>query len=291
MENPLVCAVLTSYKPLPDVLRNVELLRRQVEHVIVIDNTPANSPSETIEALELVTGCTVIRNGKNLGIATALNIGIQRAISNGFPWIITFDQDSQICDGYVEAMLSTHKETSIHSRVGMLCPRYKDMRLGIPLSIHKLKNGDVYNCPTSGSMIQAETFILIGQMEDNFFIGHVDHEYCLRIRAAGLRIIESPKSILLHSVGCMTTHRVFGQTFITTNDNPKRLYYSTRNRLVLIRRYFFKDPEWVLRDLMSLSKETVKLFLVEKDKLLKAKYIMRGIFDATFCRLGPRIPL
>lgn len=291
MRNPLVCGVLISFHPSSQILKNVEVLSWQVGHVVVIDNTPDSGAVNVLSDLERLETCTVIRNRKNLGIATALNIGIRQAISQGFPWIITFDQDSQIRDGYIKEMLSAYREAARHTQVGMLCPRYEDARLGIVFPTPRNANGDVFGCMTSGSMIQAETFQALGPMEDAFFIDYVDYEYCLRMRAAGFKIIECPKAILVHSLGRITRHKIFGKNLFTTNHSAKRRYYITRNRMVLIRRYFSKDREWVVAHFKAMVMESVMIFLAEQDKLSKARYIVRAIWDAIFNRLGPRVAL
>ena len=134
------------------------------------------------------------------------------------------------------------------------------------------------------------TFVC-GTMEDAFFIDYVDLEYCLRMRAAGFKVIECPKAILAHSLGHITQHKIFNKNFYTTNHNAKRRYYITRNRLVLMRRYFSKDREWAIAEFKGMAFETVKILLAEQDKASKVRYMVRGIYDAIFNRLGPRVPL
>ncbi|MHB8304114.1 MAG: glycosyltransferase family 2 protein [Acidobacteriaceae bacterium] len=291
MRNVLVCGVVISYCPSSQILKNVEVLSREVGHVVVVDNTPDPGSVDVLSNLEYLESCTVIRNHNNLGIATALNIGIRHAIAMGFLWIVTFDQDSQVRDGYIEEMLSAYWEAATHTKVGILFPRYEDARLGIVLPTHRNTNGDVVACMTSGSMMQAETFQACGPMEDAFFIDYVDLEYCLRMRAAGLKVIECPKAILAHSLGRITQHIIFGKKYTTTNHSAKRRYYITRNRLILIRRYFSKDREWALADFTGMVKETAKIFLAEQDKVSKTRYMVRAIWDAIFNRLGQRVPL
>ena len=38
----------------------------------------------------------IILNKENLGIATALNIGVRKALENGYEWILTMDQDPEV---------------------------------------------------------------------------------------------------------------------------------------------------------------------------------------------------
>lgn len=291
MGNSPVCAILISYNPAPDVSKNIGILCSQFRHVVVVDNTPDAETPLAPHDLDGTDACTVIRNYKNLGIAAALNIGIRRAIAMDFQWIVTFDQDSQIREGYVEAMLSEYDEASRYCRVGVVCPRYQGAQTGVFLPTWRAANGDILACMTSGSMLRADTFEAVGPMDELLFIDYVDIEYCLRLRRAGFKVIESQKAILIHSLGNITERKFLGRTLSATNHSAKRRYYITRNRLVLMKRYLFRDPEWVSTDFKSMAVETVKIFLVEKDRLAKARYICQAIYDALWGRLGPRVPL
>lgn len=288
MGNPKVGAVVISYKPSPELLRNVILLTEQVGHVLVVDNTPVSEKCQILIDIERLEGCTVICNQENLGLGAALNKGVQRAVEMGFAWILTSDQDSSICAGYVEAMLSTYFQQDENFRIGVLCPRYIDAGLNIEIPKLRAANGEILGCMTSGAMFEAKTFAMAGPMDELLFIDYVDLEYCLRVRALGLRVIESPHATLLHSLGRITMHPLFG---IVTNHSPKRRYYINRNRLVLVKRYFLKDPEWALNKLKTLVLDTIMVLLVEDEKLAKARYMARAFYDGMLNRLGQRVPL
>lgn len=286
-----VCAVVVSYKPSRDLVHNARSALSQLAHVIIVDNTPTEEMPEALTYLEREPSCTILRQGANLGIASALNIGIRHALAVGFLWVITLDQDSWMRDGYVEEMLSTYRRTAASKRVGMVCPRYQDELLGIPDVAPRSKNGDVFVCITSGALIPAETFRVLGPLEDDFFIDSVDHEYCLRLRAAGLQILECPTAILVHSLGRIGKYKLLRRHYYTTNHNARRRYYITRNRLVLMKRYFFRDREWTAFDGKRMLRETALIFMLEEDRLSKAKFMILGFWDAIFNRLGQRVAL
>jgi len=287
MEKPLIGAVVVSYNPSREILRNIAILTGQVDPIVVVDNTLSTNPQTVIDELEHRGGCTVIRNQKNLGIATALNIGVQRAISLGCEWIVTFDQDSRIGNGYIDGLISTYIESSDPTRIGVICPIYRDEGLGAVWPLPKGSNGEPLACITSGALMKSETYQKLGPFEDQLFIDGVDTEYALRMRAAGYRIVES-NVVLNHSLGKMTPHMFAGRTIFVTNHNPQRRYFITRNRIVLLKRYLLKDREWTAYELTDFWKGTIALLLFEQDRWLKVQYMLRGAADAIFGRLGSR---
>jgi rhamnosyltransferase len=287
MGNSLIAAVVVSYIPSREVLRNIENLVAQVGHVVIVDNTPSINPQTVISELEQQGGCTVIRNGKNLGVAAALNVGVQRAISRGCEWIVTFDQDSRIEDGYIDGLISAYVESSDPTRTGVVCPIYRDAQLGTIWPFPRGSNEEPLMYMTSGALMKSETYQKLGPFEDQLFIDGVDTEYALRMRAAGYRIVES-NVVLNHSLGRMTPHAFAGRHIFVTNHNPQRRYFITRNRIVLLKRYIRKDREWAKSELTDFWKGTVALLLFEQDRWLKIKYMLRATRDAILGRLGSR---
>jgi rhamnosyltransferase len=282
-----VGAIIVSYNPSRELLRNIEILAGQVGRVVVVDNTPRSNPQTVIDELEQSRQCTLIRNGRNLGIAAALNLGVQQAISQGCEWIFTFDQDSRIGKGYIEAMISAYTESNNPANIGVVCPIYRDAQLGAVWPFPRGLNGQPLMYMTSGSLMKRESYQKLGPFEEQLFIDGVDTEYALRMRAAGYIIIES-NVVLNHSLGKMTPHLFAGHNIFVTNHNPQRRYFITRNRIVLLRRYMGKDREWTAHELTDFWKGTVALLLFEQNRWSKIAYMLRGAWDGIFGRLGSR---
>ena len=62
-------------------------------------------------------------------------------------------------------------------------------------------DGEIEASNTSGSLIEMKTLEQHGLLVDGLFIDGVDHELSLRLRAAGLQILECQEALLLHSPG------------------------------------------------------------------------------------------
>ena len=93
-----VLAVVVTYHPQAGALQTLlEALATQVDGLLVIDNTPGSA--EHVERMlgPLRVGMPHLRlrrNGANLGIAAAQNIGIRKALEEGFDYVLFSDQDS-----------------------------------------------------------------------------------------------------------------------------------------------------------------------------------------------------
>jgi rhamnosyltransferase len=282
-----VCAIIVTYNPGADLLRNVLLLRKQVSGVLIVDNASSEAALGRIREVQEQTSCLVFDNDHNLGIAAALNIGFRFAIDNQYDWIIAFDQDSTITDGFVQALVDVSATASAPS---LICPTYIDRSSMTEMVMPKLPSGEPLIAMTSGSMFPRSTYLRAGPFDERLYIDSVDNEYCLRIRSLGMHIAQAERAVLLHSLGKITSRRFFGKKLIATNHSPARRYYMTRNRLYLLFRYP-RDRRWILLNICQMAQEFAAILLVERQKLAKIGYMIRGAVDFTRGRWGRQVPL
>ena len=120
----------------------------------------------------------------------------------------------------------------------------------------------------------------IGPFREDFFIDSVDHEYCLRAHHKGFKIIFVLKPLFYHAMGYKVKVNFLGFKVTVSNYSHSRRYYIARNRLILTREYFLKEPGWLLQHLLSILASTIKIGLFEKEGFKKVKWTFIGILDA-----------
>lgn len=282
------CAVVVSYHPGPDVLENLALLGQQLRAVIVVDNGSTPEELAHLRSARSSIGFVLIENGENLGIATALNYGIRHALSLLCDRVFLFDQDSRITPGFVETMLSAFDLEASRGRLGILIPQYVDKRLGTAMPTVFESDGTIESAMTSGSLIASDTLRDHGLFVDELFIDGVDHEFSLRLRAAGFVIALCSEALLLHSPGAPTRHTLpwRRKPFLSSNYGHVRRYYQERNRIWLFRRYWRTFPGFCRRQTRDSLKEFSKIVMFERDKLRKIRHLLRGLWHGLRGRMG-----
>ena len=193
-----VCAVMVTYNPRATFIENIAAVAAQVGHVVVVDNGSSGETEQHLQELDTRPGCTVIRNRQNLGIAAALNLGVNHAIEAGCDWIATFDQDSRVSDGFISQMLETYQQAPHPEKIAVIAPTCVDRESGNRIRMLRSSNGEVLLAMTSGSMMPSSAIRDIGRFDESLFMDYVDVEFCLRARQKGMLILQSP-AILLHS--------------------------------------------------------------------------------------------
>ena len=289
-----VTAIVVTYHPGPEVPAHLAAIKRQAERVIVVDNSLTESSREQVRGWASGLGLELVQNGANLGVAAALNQGVELAFRAGPRWIASFDQDSAIPEGYFVSLLEAFGTEPDKGRVAVLAPRYRAQGACVVYSADGGKQGQAGTlrrmsvASTSGMLVSASALNAVGGFDDELFIDGVDHEFCLRCRRRGWLVLEASSVLLLHEQGKQETRLFLGRG-ITINDYPaERRYYQARNRLILYLHYLGFDPRWVGHDAGEGLRELIKFILVGEERLVKLGAILCGVWHALYGRRGPR---
>lgn len=268
------CAGLVLYNP--DIKRlneSLTVIAPQVEKVVLIDNASVNK-KEVEKQISHYDNVTLIRNAKNLGIATALNQICTYASENRSEWVLTLDQDT-ICSADIIERLSVYTDIE---RVGILCPAVDYEGLGFRSKSCDKELTETYACMSSGSFTNIKAWKKVGGFRDEYFIDFVDNEYCMRLRLNHYKILRVNSCIMHHQLGTARSKRIWGRKRNVCVHEPIRFYYMTRNNLRFI---------WEYKSYLNVIKEYLKLgsilwhglIYVDNHKVT-ALYIMKGIRDA-----------
>lgn len=279
-----VAAIIVSYNPDNNLLDSINLLINQVERIIIVDNGSEVEKKKNINLIRDIDKkkIEVIFNEENLGIATALNIGVRSVLKQGYKWILTMDQDSKVSKNMVEKMLEVYNSIDEKERKDILSifPNFVDERVQ---SIKENSDMDAYEYVdadiTSGNLLRAEVFDKVGFFDDSLFIDLVDTDFCMRLNEKNIKMIKVRDAILYHSLGeSQSVKSIFGK-FNTSNHSALRRYYMTRNRFYTWEKYKDLNSFTLNRDKSLFKKEFVKIILGEKDKVNKIKMVFKGYKD------------
>ena len=194
-----VSIILINYKT-PDLVFNainsvIDKTSGLKYEIIVVDNS--NSDNKTLA--EEIADSVYISNGKNLGIAAALNKGCQKACSDGFEWCLTMDQDStwssDLLEMYLKEVALNHSELTVSFAPAM---NLSEKSFSIIGDIRRFFTGKetlpekqfVENVMTSGNIISLKIWEKTGKFDEKLFIDEVDSDFCFRLISSGYRILK-----------------------------------------------------------------------------------------------------
>ncbi|EKS9840264.1 glycosyltransferase family 2 protein [Burkholderia orbicola] len=260
---------------------------------VVVDNTESISAPE---ALGLDARIDYVANGANLGIATALNQGIERLAAANCTSVLLFDQDSEPSDELlVELPRTMAAERMRNRRVALVGPAYEDARLGgvapfVRFGYVKLRRVqpdgvqpvEVDFLITSGSCVNLAVWRDIGPMDDSLFIDFVDLEWCVRARSKGYSVLGAPALRLKHELGGEPV-KVFGRSY--PGHSAVRHYYLFRNAIALIRRSYV-PWSWKSTELVKMPVRLAIYALFMQPRVAHLRLSLLGIWHGLTGRSG-----
>jgi len=217
----------------------------------VVDNGSSVPLRNDLEDLCSQYGVTLTALPNNTGIAHAQNVGIAAARAAGATHVLLMDQDSEATTGMVFALSQALDAVPRAAAAG---PSTYDMRTGratfFPLDFLKgfwpkhWRPEDDFFPPlvevaaliSSGSLIRITALPEEAPMLYDWFIDHVDTEWCFRIRSKGWTLLGVPKAQLKHQLGDKTSQVWFFGWKPVAHHSPLRDYYMFRNSLFLVKK-------------------------------------------------------
>jgi rhamnosyltransferase len=290
----------------PDPARLVEQLRAlegQVHDIIIVDNGSSPSVAEILGRFSAPNLKLAVQE-ENAGVAAGFNIGIREARALGADFVLLLDHDSIPTADMVALLLAGYErcaQAADPEPVAAVGPRVNDLRdhreypfirMGWTHNSHVrcgADHRDVVPCDfliSSGSLISLECFAKIGEFDESLFIDSVDLEWCCRARARHFALYGVCAAQLDHQLG--DERRVFLRAIKLVVHSPERIYYMTRNRLLLYQRAYM-PLKWKLKDLLRFLAKFAATVLLVRPRRENARMTLWAIRDALAGR-GGRCP-
>lgn len=300
---PSTVCILVRHNPPAGFRERALSALAQCDGLIVIDN--GSEDTEELDLLETAPGAQIHRNDRNLGIAKALNQGLEAACAMGADYALLLDHDSTLERGGVNHLRAAATGWP-DGKTAAAVPRIRYGHPGIACRWPRTANGsrwrfgfvyaDKLAAPcevdlaiSSGMLVSVPIWKQLGGFDETLFIDFVDIEYCLRARAAGFRIVAAPKALLFHELGAVSEGKLLRRFAVyPTHHSPLRHYYISRNRVVLARRYARRFPSWLCYECLGSAKLSYKVLFHERQRPSKLAAMMRGTMDGVSIGLRDR---
>jgi|SRR3990167_306774 len=225
-------------------------LKNHTCEIIVVDNASTDGSAQVIKSFAKVT---LIQNKKNLGVAAGRNLGIHRAKGN---FIVFLDDDTYITGDPFSKIIEFMKK---NKEVGIVGPKilYPNGNLQesarsfpTPISVfwrgtflHKIfPNASFYKNYISADfnhreikeidwvlgacqVIRREVFDEIGLLDEKYFFGYEDIDFCYRAKKKGWKIVYYPFSTIYHYYARESAKRIFNRAKLEHLKSIFRFFY------------------------------------------------------------------
>ncbi|MFF2488806.1 glycosyltransferase family 2 protein [Microbacterium sp. NPDC058062] len=267
--------VVLAYHPTDEIRENISRLLAQVARVFVVNNSP-DAASRALLAHFDDDRVEVLEQSGNVGVAAGFNAGMRAALAAGFDFVWIFDQDSTVADGMLEALLRAQSRADL--KVGIVGPALRAAETG---NVYDADRGQgsapIEALISSGALFSRPLLEDIGLHDEALFIDYVDHDISLRAGRAGYTNLKVFDTLLDHRFGDSQPARFLWRRVYIANYSPMRHYYTSRNRVIVARR--FGPGKWFRDDLRYSVKAWAKVLFCEQGRPKKIGAFFRGLRD------------
>lgn len=232
-----IAAIIITYYPQEAVIANIQSFGLYCSKLYVYDNTPTADPVLRAK-LEAIPRLSFFHDGKNRGISERLNAGCRAALADGVNWVLTMDQDTSFAvaaiANYIHCFLN-YADKEVTAAIGVKYSR----TVYEPDGTCRVEEVD--DVITSGMLLNVNVWQQTGGFDEALFIDSVDHEYCVRTRMQGFKIVRFDNVAILHEIGTVVYNSSIKSLYTIRKHkvihSPLRCYYMYRNMLYLENKY------------------------------------------------------
>lgn len=292
-------AIIVLFNPDLAHLNNfIGQLNGQTDKIILVDNTP-NSLRKYDNDEFIAENLIYVDLKDNLGIATAHNAGIKKAIEIGSEYVIIFDQDSSVPEGFVDSLVSVDKTLRAEGKkIAAVGPSYIDIKTntmapviqfnGLKVNRITPKEDELYTLAdyiiSSGTLIHVDVFKAVGLMMDELFIDYVDLEWGLRAKKMGYQCFVANHVIMKHSIGDRSIKVPFSNKHVNIHSDFRK-YFIIRNAFYLIL-YSNLQANWRIVQIPKTFMYFGFLCLFVSPRLNNVKIFFQAFKDALTKKMG-----
>ncbi len=236
----IVVLTLNNYDDTAECLESLRKLRYPAVKIVLVDN---GSTDNTPQLVRLhFPEVRVIENGYNVGVAAGYNIGIHYALDQGAEYVFVLNNDTIVDCDLIDHLVAAANEKD----AGILMPviyfytqktdvwsagaRYRKFPPAIVMEKRVYSDyHDLHYAISCGFLVTRRAFEKAGLFDENFRFLWDDLDFSIRVRKAGLRILQVPRARMWHKVSRTTnpasemfwqTHGESGVIFFRRHGHP-----------------------------------------------------------------------
>jgi N-acetylglucosaminyl-diphospho-decaprenol L-rhamnosyltransferase len=186
-----VTAIIPVWNGRERLMKLLDTLEPQGSEILVVDNGSTDGAPEAAE----LRGARVIRLGRNLGFAAAVNRGVSACTTDH---IAILNSDVELDPGWLNALLAVNAPfatgmilsaadpTKLDGTFDLLCRGACPWRAGHGASIN-IPAGEIALAPFTAVLFEREAFLKVGFLDERFESYLEDVDFGLRCLSLGIR--------------------------------------------------------------------------------------------------------
>lgn len=249
-----ICVITVIYHPDLNVIQT-QIDRLASENVLlcIVDNTPGGWADINRLIIPKNNLFGYLKQGRNIGLAGAQNLGISWARDHRAKLVLLMDQDSMPHHFFLQHLQSCYQKLQLSGeKIAAVGPRHFDSRMGLYLPVNSrglfwikrissLSDDGFVSSDfiiASGCLIPMSVFREVGVMNEELFIDMIDLDWGFRATQLGFSSFTCSEAVLEHSLGNDPKMIPLMSNRFIAQHSPTRHYYQIRNIIYLCKQSY-----------------------------------------------------
>lgn len=235
-----------SYEVTHDCLQSLRKLDYPNCEIFLVDNASGDGSPEKLQSE--FPEVTLIRNSQNLGFPGGNNVGIRQALQHTPDYLLLLNNDTIVAPDFLSHMVDAAESDPaiaiVNPKIFFFEPSdrlwcaggvYHSWRGTATMrGVHRRDSGkfdaseEISFATGCAFLIRTSAVRRIGLLDETFFLGFEDLDWCVRARLAGFKLYYAPKAVIWHKDSYDTKKNL---------GKPIKDFYSTRNRILFARKH------------------------------------------------------
>lgn len=272
------------------------------DRVVVVDNgstIPYTPPLEYRQDVDLV------RLEHNSGPAGGAAVGQRKALELKPDWIWMLDDDVVVCPDALARLIQGVETRRVRTYLRSVCynaarpelaffnsftySRRTGMLKPVPRECYQEPEFPFDACAMAGLFVSSALLLEAGVFDASLYGWYDDTEFTLRATLAGFHGFAIPASRLLHPSANRRQIQFLGRSLAVLIDQPRRLYYGTRNCILTQHRLLPRVRFVALFLPLFAVRRFISIVLLYNNRCAFLHYFVRGVSDGLRGRKGELI--
>jgi len=299
--NPSVAIIIVNwngYSFTKACIKSLDKVNYSSFQIILVDNGSKNLEGEKLK--REFPQIDLIQNEENLGFAGGNNVGIRRAVEEGFSFVMLLNNDTEVEADFLKQMISKfqsrpnlgmvqpsifflHEKTKIWSAGGKW-----DSFLGRAITIgdremaenFELKDREIDWATGCCVMISRKALEQLGLLNEQYFTYFEDVDWSLRLRDKGYKIELASEAWVYHEAGASSKEKHSEGTL-----SARVFYFHVRNQIFLLRNRLSGISFYAALGYHGLRFFAWMAYFCLRGRFQKLKAVARGINHGLFSTL------
>ncbi len=283
--------VIVTYNPDLYVIERQILSLKDATSIVFVDNGSDECVRQEMVNISKEYSQVALKFlGRNYGIAVAQNIGAELI---DVDYVLFLDHDTVPKENSLQSMLLKAERLRKNVKLGAIGANLIDPRSDKVYGLHVLHKGLILKkyfldscnksieCEllnSSGTLIPKSVLRAVGDMNESFFIDHVETEWCFRARYLGYKLYCDQQAVMEHQMGDDNCRYWFFGWRVMPYRAPLRHYYIFRNSIFLQKKAFV-STSWKFLNIFKLIFSLIYFSFFGREKKNHLMMMCLGILD------------